>query len=55
MLTVAQAKKWTLEDCISYAVTNNIGLKRQRLQTETSEASLLKSKMDVIAVTEFRI
>lgn len=45
---VAQVKKWTLQDCISYAVTNNIGLKRQRLQTETSEASLLKSRMDLL-------
>lgn len=44
----AQDKKWTLEDCISYAVANNIGLKRQRLQTETSEASLFKSKMDLL-------
>lgn len=46
--SAAQVKKWTLEDCISYAVTNNIGLKRQRLQTETTETSLLKSKMDLL-------
>jgi outer membrane protein len=44
----AQDKKWTLEDCINYAVTNNLGLKRQTLQTETAEANLLKSKMDVL-------
>jgi outer membrane protein len=44
----AQGKKWTLEDCINYAVTNNIGLKRQRLQTETAEVNLLKSKMDLL-------
>jgi len=49
----SQARKWTLEDCISYAVTNNIGLKRQRLQTETSEASLLQSKMDVLPSLNF--
>jgi outer membrane protein len=49
----AQEKKWTLEDCISYAVTNNIGLKRQMLQTETSEASLLKSKMDLLPSLNF--
>jgi outer membrane protein len=44
----AQVKKWTLEDCINYAVTNNIGLQRQRLQTQTSEVNLLKSKMDIL-------
>jgi outer membrane protein len=44
----AQEKKWTLEDCINYAVTNNIGLQRQRLQTESAEINLLKSKMDVL-------
>jgi outer membrane protein len=49
----AQEKKWTLEDCINYAVTNNIGLKRQRLQTETSEVNLLKSKMDILPSLNF--
>jgi outer membrane protein len=44
----AQVKKWTLEDCINYAVTNNISLQRQRLQTETAKVNLLKSKMDVL-------
>lgn len=44
----AQEKKWTLEDCITYAVTNNIGLQRQRLQTDISEVNLTKSKMDVL-------
>jgi hypothetical protein len=29
--------KWTLEDCINYAVENNIGLKRQKLLTESAE------------------
>jgi outer membrane protein TolC len=44
----AQQKKWTLEDCITYAVANNIGLQRQRLLTQTAEVNLLKSKMDVL-------
>lgn len=44
----AQEKKWTLEDCINYAVDNNLGLKRQMLLTETAEANYLKSKMDVL-------
>jgi outer membrane protein len=44
----AQVKQWTLEDCINYAVANNIGLQRQRLQTEVAEVNFLKSKMDVL-------
>jgi outer membrane protein len=43
-----QEKKWTLEECINYALANNIGLKRQKLLTETAEVSLLKSKMDIL-------
>lgn len=46
--TSAQEKKWTLEDCINYAVTNNIGLQRQRLQTEIAEVNSFKSKMDLL-------
>lgn len=48
-----EIKKWTLEDCINYAVTNNIGLKRQSLLTETSEANLFKSKMDFLPTLNF--
>lgn len=44
----AQSKKWTLEDCITYAVANNIGLQRQRLQTEVAKVDLLKSRMDLL-------
>ena len=51
--TNAQEKKWTLEDCISYAVSNNISLKRQILQTETAEANFLKSKMDLLPSLNF--
>ena len=49
----AQGDKWTLEDCINYAVKNNIGLKRQRLQTETAEVNLLKSKMNLLPSLNF--
>jgi outer membrane protein len=44
----AQVKKWTLEDCINYAVTNNIAIQRQRLQTETAEVNFLTSKMNLL-------
>lgn len=50
---IAQEKKWTLEDCINYAVTNNLDLKRQLLRTETAEANFLKSKMDVLPSLNF--
>lgn len=49
----AQDKQWTLEDCINYAVTNNIGLQRQKLQSESAEANLLKSKMNVLPTLNF--
>ena len=42
-----------MEDCINYAVKNNIGLKRQRLQTETAEVNLLKSKMNLLPSLNF--
>jgi outer membrane protein len=44
----AQEKKWSLADCINYAITNNIGLQRQHLQTEISKANYTKSMMDVL-------
>jgi outer membrane protein len=44
----AQDKKWTLEDCINYAVTNNIGLQRQRLLTQTKHVDLLTSQMNLL-------
>lgn len=52
-ILMAQEKKWTLADCISYAVTNNIALQRQRLLTESADANLLKSKMDVLPTLNF--
>ncbi|MFO7621457.1 MAG: TolC family protein [Bacteroidales bacterium] len=49
----AQAKIWTLEECIDYAVANNIGLQRQMLQTEAAEVNLLKAKMDIFPSLNF--
>jgi outer membrane protein len=48
-----QVRKWTLEECISYAVTNNINLQRQKLQTESYETNLLKSRMDYLPSLNF--
>ena len=44
----AQVKKWTLEDCVNYAVANNIGLQRQKLLTQSKEADLLASRMNLL-------
>ncbi len=44
----AQGEKWTLGDCIAYALENNIGLQRQELLTETAEVNLTKSRMDLL-------
>ena len=44
----AQEKKWTLEDCINYALSNNINLQRQHLLTEQAEVNYLKSKLDAV-------
>lgn len=42
-----EVKNWTLQDCIDYAVENNIGLQRQKLLTESTEADLLKARYDM--------
>ncbi len=47
-LPVEAQKKWTLEECIEYALTNNIGLRRQSLQSEIDRTNLTKSRMDVL-------
>lgn len=44
----AQDKKWTLQECIEYAVNNNISLQRQRLQTEMKKADLTQSRLNVL-------
>ena len=44
----AQDEKWTLGDCVSYALQNNIGLQRQALLTETAAVNLTKSRMDLL-------
>lgn len=44
----AQEKKWTLEDCINYALSNNINLQRQQLLTEQAEVNYLKAKLNTL-------
>jgi outer membrane protein len=44
----SQDRLWTLEDCISYAITNNITLQRQSLQTEIVKTNLLQSQLGTL-------
>lgn len=44
--TANSQKKWTLEECIGYALENNIQIKRQELQTEIAKNNLDQSKID---------
>jgi len=52
-LLSAQQESWTLEDCIAYALSNNIGLQRQHLQTESAGIDFRKSKMDLLPNLNF--
>jgi len=52
-ISAQEAKKWTLQDCINYAVENNIELQRQMLQTESEEADLLKARMNMLPSLNF--
>ena len=42
--TVNAQKKWTLEECISYAVEQNISIKRTSLNLENSAVNLSQSQ-----------
>ena len=45
----AQAQEdWSLDDCISYALENNISLKRQELATTMDEKDLAQSKLNML-------
>ncbi|MGD0583828.1 MAG: TolC family protein [Bacteroidales bacterium] len=46
-------KNWTLGDCVTYAVSNNIQLRRQRLQTDNARVNLSKSRMDMLPDLNF--
>lgn len=44
----AQEKSWSLEDCINYALDNNIDIKKQGLLVEVQEEQLLQSKLGML-------
>ena len=39
-----RSEKWTLEDCIRYAIENNITLKKSQLSKQTATETLKQSK-----------
>jgi outer membrane protein len=41
-------KLWTLEDCLEYAMENNIQLKRQELQSENARLNLNNSRLRIL-------
>ncbi len=41
-------KKWSLTDCINYAIENNIEIKQSEINTATNEINLQQSKLDLI-------
>jgi len=41
-------KEWTLEECINYAIENNITVKRQELRADAAGRNYLQSKMEVL-------
>jgi outer membrane protein len=44
----AQEKQWTLEDCIEYALDNNIDIKKQMLMVENQRSVLLQSWLTML-------
>ncbi len=44
----AQQSVWSLEDCINYAIENNIQIKQSELDIEANEADLLQSKLTLL-------
>ncbi len=47
-LTFSQQKMWSLEECIIYAIENNIQIKQQTLQTEIQKNSLDLAKLNLL-------
>jgi outer membrane protein len=47
-LILSQQKEWSLEDCIRYAIENNIQIKQQVVQTEYQKNALELSKLKLL-------
>lgn len=46
--TVAKAKKWTLQECLSYALSNNITLQRARLTKASAHEDVLQAQAQLL-------
>jgi len=44
----AQTKSWTLKDCIDYALSKNISIRKSYLSTQANELSLDQSKANIL-------
>lgn len=47
-LNLSAQETWTLEQCIDYALKNNIDIKQNQLQLEIQESNLLQSKAQML-------
>jgi outer membrane protein len=47
-LASGQEKVWSLQECVQYAIDNNIQIKQQALQTMVQENTLLQSKLNLL-------
>ena len=47
-LIFSQQKVWSLEECIMYAIDNNIQIKQQAVQTEVQKNSLDLAKLKLL-------
>jgi len=43
-LSFSQEKKWTLQECVNYALENNISVKQAQLTNQTNEQNIISSK-----------
>lgn len=48
LLLSGQQKQWTLEECISYALQNNIQIKQQEIMTQYQVSALKQSKLSLL-------
>ena len=46
--TVAEAKKWTFQECLSYALSNNITLQRARLTKASAHEDVLQAQAQLL-------
>lgn len=47
-LRAQEQESWSIEECIAYALDNNIGLKRQELNTAVKSKDLTQSKLNAL-------